>query len=188
MLDTHYFFALSLPDDMKEVIHEMTAPMRKREAFKKWVHPDDYHITLAFLGNAPQDDLESAIDKAESTLCNREGFTLSCNRFGTFGKEDQPRILWMGVNPCSGLHQIREEVYGACEEAGFQLDTRPFAPHITIGRKWNLPTSFLKEWLSGFNTEDTGFHHIKEVVLYKTHMDRTPKYEAVHAIQLKDPS
>jgi RNA 2',3'-cyclic 3'-phosphodiesterase len=188
MLDTHYFFALSLPYDMKKAIKEMTDPIRERGAFKKWVHPDDYHITLAFLGSASQHDLESVIDKVESTLFNREGFTLSCSRFGTFGKEDQPRILWMGVNPSSGLHQIREKVYGACEEVGFHLDTRPFAPHITIGRKWNLPDSFSKEWLNGFNLEDTEPHHIEEVVLYKTHMDRTPKYEAVHVIQLKEPS
>jgi RNA 2',3'-cyclic 3'-phosphodiesterase len=188
MLKTHYFFALSLPNELKKEIHELTAPLREEESFKKWVHPEDYHITLAFLGDASQENLDVAIDTVTHSLHNLGRFPLSLKQFGTFGKSDEPRIFWMGVNPSSSLHQIREKVYEACEEAGFRLDSRPFTPHITIGRKWNKTSSFSKEWLNEFNPGETPSHHITEVVLYQTHMDRSPKYEAIHTIQLNDLS
>ncbi|MGR3765414.1 RNA 2',3'-cyclic phosphodiesterase [Rossellomorea sp. NS-SX7] len=186
MLKTHYFFALSLPNELKKEIHELTAPMREDDFLKKWVHPEDYHITLAFLGNASQEDLDVAIGHVTHSLHNLQSFPLSLKRFGTFGKSDEPRIFWMGVKPSSTLHQIREKVYEACEEAGFQLDSRPFTPHITVGRKWNKPAAFSKECLNEFNPAETPSHRIREVVLYRTHMDRIPKYERIHTIQLND--
>ncbi|OIU70899.1 RNA 2',3'-cyclic phosphodiesterase [Rossellomorea aquimaris] len=188
MLKTHYFFACSLPGEMKKEIERLTAPMKEEDSFKKYVHPEDYHITLAFLGDASHEDLDAAIDHVTESLHKLGSFPLSLKRFGTFGKSDEPRIFWMGVNPSSTLHQIREKVYEACEEAGFQLETRPFTPHITVGRKWNKPSPFSKEWLSGFNPEATPAHLVNEVVLYRTHMDRTPKYEAVHTIHFNESS
>ncbi|WP_175990635.1 RNA 2',3'-cyclic phosphodiesterase [Bacillus sp. Marseille-Q1617] len=186
MLKTHYFFALSLPDEMKKEVHELTVPIVEEDSFKKWVHPEDYHITLAFLGDSSQEDLDQAIDHVTQSLHNLGSFPLSLKRFGTFGKSDEPRIFWMGVNPSSTLHQIREKVYEACEEAGFQLDSRPFTPHITVGRKWNKPSAFSKEWVSEFNPVETHCHTIREIVLYRTHLDRIPKYEQVHTIELNE--
>ncbi|MCA1056845.1 RNA 2',3'-cyclic phosphodiesterase [Rossellomorea aquimaris] len=186
MLQPHYFFALSLPSEMKEEIVELTAPLKEEDPLRKWVHPEDYHITLAFLGQSSGEGLSNAITLVEQSIKTIGCFTLSLSGFGTFGNREAPRIFWMGVQPSPRLHQIREKVFEASEEAGFQLDQKPFSPHITIGRKWKGPSSFSKEWLSGFNPENTRLHQIKEVVLYQTHMDRTPKYEAIHTIQMKD--
>ncbi|MCR8850209.1 RNA 2',3'-cyclic phosphodiesterase [Rossellomorea sp. SC111] len=181
MLKSHYFFALSLSEGTKEYINACMEPMRLDGSFKKWVHPEDYHLTLAFLGSA--DELGPVMDNVGRLA--HPSFPLTLSGFGTFGKSESPRILWMGVEPSGMLHRLRDLVYGACEDAGFQLDQRPFSPHITVGRKWNGEYSFSQEWLNEFQPAERHMFTATEVVLYHTHPDRLPKYEAVHTIPLQ---
>ena len=181
MLKAHYFFALSLPKDTKERIQELTQRAWTRDSFEKWVHPDDYHITLAFLGDSSPQQLDDAIDHIEAQVRSCSSFSLKLNQFGTYGKVDSPRILWLGVHHSPPLHLIRELVYDGCKEVGFQLDSRPFSPHITLGRKWNMDTPFSPVLLNS-----TESFLINEVVLYRTHVDRLPKYEAIHTIPLQN--
>lgn len=181
MLKPHYFFALSLPEETKRYLNGCVEPMRLEGSFKKWVHPEDYHLTLAFLGSA--DELVQVMDKVGRLT--QPSFPLTLSGFGTFGKSDSPRILWMGVEPSDMLHRLRDLVFGACEEAGFQLDQRPFSPHITVGRKWNGETQFTQQWLNEFQPPERHTFTATEVVLYQTHPDRLPKYEAIHTIPLQ---
>ncbi len=185
MLKPHYFFALSLSHDAKTQLHERVGEIQELNAFKKWVHPQDYHLTLAFLGGVDPEELNIAIDNVEKLAQEHSAFSLCFNRFGTFGQEDSPRILWMGVQSSSELHQIHEQVFNGCEEAGFKLDSRPFSPHITVGRKWNKSIPFTKRWLEKFNPDQSVHFSIDEIVLYKTHPDRSPKYEAIYTIPLQ---
>lgn len=178
MLKTHYFFALSLPSETKRYLDECMHLMKAQNSFKKWVHPEDYHLTLAFLGSAEK--LGPVLEKAGSLQL--PPFPLTLERFGTFGKSDSPRILWMGILSSDMLHNVRGRVYGACEETGFQSDKRPFSPHITVGRKWNEQTPFTDEWLNGFQPAASHTFTATEMVLYQTHPDRTPKYEAIYTI------
>jgi RNA 2',3'-cyclic 3'-phosphodiesterase len=107
-------------------------------------------------------------------------FSLTLDHYGTFGKSDSPRILWLGAQPSEILQRVRGRVYGVCEDAGFQLDKRPFSPHITVGRKWNRDFPFTSEWLNSFQPPDTHLFTAREIVLYRTHVDRLPKYEAIY--------
>ena len=181
MLKPHYFLALSLPEETKRYLNDSMEPMRLEDSFKKWVHPEDYHLTLAFLGSA--DELGPVMDKVGRLT--HPSFSLTLSGFGTFGKSDSPRILWMGVEPSDMLHRLRDHVFGACEEAGFQLDQRPFSPHITVGRKWNGEKPFTQQWLNGCKPPERHMFTATEVVLYQTHPDRLPKYEAIHTIPLQ---
>jgi RNA 2',3'-cyclic 3'-phosphodiesterase len=181
MMKTHYFFALSLPEETKRYIRRSTEPMIDEGSFKKWVHPEDYHLTLAFLGSA--DELNTVMDKVGKLHCF--SFPLTLDRFGTFGHRDSPRILWMGVKPSDMLQRVRDLVYGACENAGFQLDKRPFSPHITVGRKWDQEFFFTHKWLNRVQPTDSHTFTATEMVLYRTHPDRMPKYEAIHTIPLQ---
>ncbi|WP_064092695.1 RNA 2',3'-cyclic phosphodiesterase [Rossellomorea aquimaris] len=186
MLKTHYFFALSLPEDTKERIQELTQRAWTQDSFKKWVHPDDYHITLAFLGDSSSHQLNDAIEHIEAKVRSLSSFSLELKQFGTYGKVDSPRILWMGIHYSQPLHLLRELVYDGCKDVGFQLDSRPFSPHITLGRKWNMGIPFSPATLEGTILHTTERFSINEVVLYRTHIDRSPKYEAIHTIPLQN--
>ena len=79
-------------------------------------------------------------------------------------------------------------MFSACEEAGFELETRPFRPHITLARKWIGEEAFQQTLLEIWNelqSEPLAFQ-ANEVVLYQTHLHKTPKYEAIQVFPLTE--
>jgi RNA 2',3'-cyclic 3'-phosphodiesterase len=176
----HYFYALELPNDTKEKLGEICGRLNVALSFKRWVHPQDYHITLAFLGNAPDKMLADSIKKLESGI-ECPPFSLKIQHLGVFGKSDSPRIFWAGVNQQPLLKDAREIVYQVCLDSGFKLETRPFKPHITLARKWTGDNPFTSQLLQEndpFLIEEMKFE-ANNIVLYKTHLGKEPKYEAV---------
>lgn len=183
---THFFFALSLSLETKEALKDLRDHVKRDFPFSRWVHELDYHITLAFLGNADKNKLELANNFIKQRTRASESFLLSIDHLGVFGRQDAPRIFWAGVQTEESLHIVRKQVFSACEQAGFQLETRPFHPHITLARKWpaNIPFSTTK-----FEDEKSLNKPISfmasNIVLYQTHLDKTPKYEEIASFPLK---
>ncbi|MGD6840971.1 RNA 2',3'-cyclic phosphodiesterase [Bacillus infantis] len=185
-MQTHYFFAVRLPEDAKERLKLKCGAAAEMLEFQKWVHYLDYHITLAFLGNAGKDKLQHAAGLVGKALLEEEAFSLSTSKFGVFGKPEQPRIFWADTAAQPRLAEVRQKVFDACTEAGFQLELRPFKPHITLARRWAGSSPFDPALLENESllTETISFP-AAEVVLYQTHMDRSPKYEAIEVYTLK---
>ncbi|WHX99654.1 RNA 2',3'-cyclic phosphodiesterase [Neobacillus sp. DY30] len=176
---THFFFAIKIPTEIKLIMQSNIERLKEILPFSRWVHHEDLHITLAFLGNAPSEKLSIALENVREALSEFKGFSLEINKLGTFGKADSPRIFWMDTKESNELSNVREKVFTACVEAGFQLETRPFKPHITLARKWSgnqvFHKSLLDTWIE-LQSEPLVFN-VNEVVLYQTHLDKTPKYE-----------
>lgn len=182
----HYFFAVKLPDEAKQFLKRWVEINKLQFPFKRWVHYEDYHITLAFLGFAEQEKLEQAISGVYQALVDFEPFKLTFNELGVFGNKTSPRIFWAGVNESETLSMIQKKVYNQCKETGFELDRKPFRPHITLARKWNSEQSFSKGKLSPVTIEGESLtFQVKEIVLYETHLDKTPKYQEYHRFKLK---
>ncbi|AIM15930.1 RNA 2',3'-cyclic phosphodiesterase [Neobacillus sp.] len=184
---THFFFALKIPEETKLKIKDHMEKLKAELPFSRWVHYQDLHITLAFLGAAPEEKLKAAISNVKVALQGQTAFLLKINQLGIFGMEAAPRVFWADTEESKELIVIRKKVYEACEKAGFQLETRPFRPHITLARKWRKETPFQKELLEiwgKLQPEPLPFQ-AEEVVLYQTHLHQTPKYEVIQAFPLK---
>lgn len=179
-MQPHYFFALVLPDDVKEMIAE---EMKKRnDPFKRFVHREDYHLTLAFVGAAALSDLQKACAFIEERAGHTPIFDLKLTSLGTFGPKASPRIFWVGTNEPAPLFQLQKEVASACRAAGISIDEKPFRPHITTARKWVGSESYkpveCPEWPS---------FPITEVALYETIMSTGPKYVKKWSCLLNEP-
>ncbi|MBY0124149.1 RNA 2',3'-cyclic phosphodiesterase [Bacillus sp. S/N-304-OC-R1] len=184
---THFFFAISLPIETKLKLKEECSIIKENLSFQRWVHHEDYHITLAFLGSAPNDKLQKAQKLVGEGIKDQKSFPLQITGLGVFGRPDSPRIFWADTYKEKRLSVIRDIVFSSCTEAGFQLETRPFKPHITLARKWAgsapLHASRLEE-NNPFMDCPLKFT-ASEVVLYQTHLDKTPKYEKIAIFPLE---
>lgn len=184
---SHYFWAVKLPDETKQLMHDRVEQEKELFLFQRWVHKADYHITLAFLGFAEEEKLQTSVRLIEKALQHETAFSLKLNHIGVFGSRQNPRIFWGGVAEEKRLFQLQSLVYQACQSAGFTLEKRPFAPHVTLARKWKGQT-FNEQWLlehNPFKEQEIQFP-VKEVVLYRTNMDSTPKYEVIRTVILAD--
>lgn len=175
MNNHHYFFAVKLPQEVKILLSEWVESHKEDFPFGRWVHPEDYHITLAFLGYADGMKLQKAIETLGKFLSEERSFSLNLNKLGTFGSEKNPRIFWADVEKSDALNQIQKKVYQQCLGLGFELDKKPFRPHITLARKWMSEEAFDPNKLTKV-VEDNSFT-VNEIILYETHLDKTPKYK-----------
>ena len=183
---SHYFFAVRIPEQTKTIMKEHIEKLKEWLPFSRWVHYQDIHITLAFLGAAAPEKLAAAEKNVKDALNNADSFFLEINHLGIFGKIDSPRVFWADTEESDELKRIRKEVFSSCTQAGFQLETRPFRPHITLARKWKGEGFFRQELLNKWEElqPEPLMFEAREVVLYQTHLDKVPKYEVVKIFPL----
>ncbi|UAL46586.1 RNA 2',3'-cyclic phosphodiesterase [Sutcliffiella horikoshii] len=173
---THYFVAVPLPQPLKEAFHLYKKELKSHFPFTRWVHPEDLHITLAFLGDLEEGQKDKLTTLLKETVTNHQRFSLTLSDLGTFGNPQSPRIFWYGIEKSTELNLLRKSVYDACEMVGLQLDTRPFHPHITVARKWKGPGSIDHNLLPVHSSQKETFE-VNDIILYETHLNRLPKYE-----------
>ena len=185
---THYFWAVRIPDRVKQTIHDELIQIKPIFEFKRWVDLRDYHITLAFLGSVNKQQLLSVISLVEDAIKQQKAFPLEIKGLNVFGSPTSPRIFWGAVNEVNALFQLQKIVHNTCLAAGFSLETRPYHPHITFARKWGKEEAFKMNDLVTHNPfrEKILPFQVSEVVLYKSNLESTPKYEPIAVFSLVD--
>lgn len=180
---SHIFVGIQVPGVIGETLSTWANEYRNQIPLKQWTHQQDFHITLAFLGDSNQGNLtllkESFTKIAETAL----GFKLQITGTGIFGNPKTPRVLWAGVEKEAGLFQLQKDIYSACKNAGYKLDERPYKPHITLGKKWggSAPVNF-----KGIYSGETKLTwNVKDFVIFEINPKTTPKYQPVERFLLQ---
>jgi len=184
----NYFLAVSLPQFIQKRIHQYAVKLEQKYPFKSWVSLGDYHITLVFLGKIDTGYLTELEQELSPVIEQHPAFHITVDRIGSFGKEEQPRVLWNGVVANKTLHMLQGDLYRKCAEFAFHLDERPFRPHITLARKWNGRVKLKPSELEGkFNMGAKACSWTaNEVVLYRSRSKQTPMYQQVYKFSLNE--
>ncbi|WP_332649548.1 RNA 2',3'-cyclic phosphodiesterase [Lysinibacillus sp. 54212] len=187
-MNTHYFWAVRLPDFIKQNIYEELTSINQIFQFNRWVHRNDYHITLAFLGSVDQQQLQLVIERVGNAIKDEKAFSLQIQGLNIFGNNKTPQIFWASIYPENKLLPLQKIVHKKCVEVGFELENRPYHPHITLARKWIGEKDFKMELLDRYNPfrEQPLSFQAEEVVLYKSNLEKIPKYERIAAFALNN--
>jgi 2'-5' RNA ligase len=128
------FVALNLPKKEKDRIYRAARPLRDMELPVRWIPPENFHVTLKFLGEVPEHRLE-AVEAALSGVAQAtQRMDLEISGFGAFPTIRRPRVLWVGVEPTPALRCLKQDIEWALSDCGFDRETRAFHPHLTLGR------------------------------------------------------
>jgi len=187
-MNKHFFIAVPLPLSIKNALNEKCETIKTKMHFKRRVHLEDYHITLAFLGNADLEQLQIVLEEIKEGLRKLPPFKLKIQGLDIFGRKEYPRILWASIFESQPLNNVRDIVYKECVKAGFDLDNKPFVPHITVARKWNETHGKMPIELVMTEELELPKFLVEEVVLYETKFEEIPKYHRKAVIRLDDLS
>ena len=122
------FVALELPSTMRARLSFLAGGLPG----VRWVPPENYHITLRFIGELPgwrADEVDQALAGVRAP-----GFTLKLSGVGTFEKAGRLASLWVGVERCAALEHLQTKVETALQRAGVERERRRFQPHVTLAR------------------------------------------------------
>jgi RNA 2',3'-cyclic 3'-phosphodiesterase len=127
------FIAIELTNEIRKAVEELLGELRNAAPQAKWVRAENLHVTLKFIGGTEPDKLV-AIQNALGSLRSPEPVALDFQGLGFFPNEKRPRVFWMGMKASSNLSTLAEAIDHAMHKLGFPLETRPFAPHLTLAR------------------------------------------------------
>ena len=121
------FVAIDLPESAVEAVARLQAALPVGQPVKA----ENFHLTLAFLGEQP----EALIEEAHHGLqrISAPDFDLKLAGLDTFGGEG-PKILFVGAAKNEPLGHLRKLVRSAMHGAGIQLNRERFRPHVTLAR------------------------------------------------------
>lgn len=153
----------------------------------KWTNPDNIHITLSFLG----DTEENLIDRIKIMLKEKsEGsgkFELIIRGSGVFRNLNDPRIIWIGIEPSEILMRLNGIILKGLKELGVNTEERPFKPHLTIGRIKHLnDKESLEALMEKYQDSEIQRTRVTEVILFESILLQSgPVYKPITRINLE---
>ncbi len=129
------FIAISMPPPVQNMVENIQDRFKQIRAPIRWVKPSNLHLTLKFLGNITEEQIEGAKKCLKVAGQDVNSFTLKTTETGGFPNLNYPKVLWLGFSDPDGqLHKLVENIELQLQKIGFQRESRKFTPHLTIGR------------------------------------------------------
>lgn len=181
------FVAVLIADEIKNRILKAQEQVRKLAPDVKWVAPENFHVTLKFLGNIEEEKLPEVYEAVESVSRRYSPFNLSISGIGAFPKPERARVVWVGIQDGSEhLKNIANAIDLELAKIGFEKEKREFKSHITIGRvKTNAPTRELARGIYEVDAQGLGSQQVDCVVVMQSDLQlEGPVYSPLKVIKL----
>ncbi|MCX6769564.1 MAG: RNA 2',3'-cyclic phosphodiesterase [Candidatus Micrarchaeota archaeon] len=124
------FVAVVAPQEAHAKIEKAALPLQGALGVKV-LPPDNWHLTLKFLGEVPDGKVKE-IEAALATV-RFSPFTVSLSGAGAYPNENFPRAIWVG-GKSEGAEELAKKVEEALAPLGLPADDKKFSVHLTVAR------------------------------------------------------
>jgi RNA 2',3'-cyclic 3'-phosphodiesterase len=178
------FIAIDLDDDARAAVgaeqKRLAAALRGTSRSSiRWVRPDHMHLTLVFLGEVEAARAEALIEETRRDVAFAP-FDLVFAGAGVFPPRGAPNVIWIGVT--AGVETaiaLQTELAQRAARHGVALETRPFRPHLTVGR-WRDSRSADRDCVLAAGDRVVTSLHVDHATLYQSHLSPAgPSYTAL---------
>lgn len=128
------FLALELGDAVLGKLASAIAPLRNAAPDLAWTRDEQRHLTLKFFGSVEPERLGGIVQMTDSIAQTHRPFAMELGGVGAFPNFRRARVVWVGVEHEARLELLHHDVEVAAAELGFEIEGRPFRPHITLAR------------------------------------------------------
>ena len=177
------FIAFPIPRDMANALGDLAAQMAYQDKSNavRWVDQANYHVTLAFMGEQDERDLEDLAELLDIHL-SQTSLSISIRHFSPF-PESRPKLIAAMLDRNDTLMELQRQVIASLTASAINVDKRRFIPHITLGRYRHSKNNFAGAIPTSVNlTAD-----ITDVAIYESVL--TPsgaEYEPIFRFPLDD--
>jgi 2'-5' RNA ligase len=121
------FTGLEIPADVAQAL----AVLRGGLPGARWIDPENYHVTLRFIG-----DVDDVVAHEVASLLGsvrREAFELRVEDLKSFGGR-KPRAVVATLGPGQAVMELQAEHERLMQRVGLEPEGRKFIPHVTLAR------------------------------------------------------
>jgi 2'-5' RNA ligase len=148
-----------------------------------WVDPHNLHLTLHFLGELDDARLPLLRDVLAPAL-DLDAPRIALAGWGVFPPRGPARVIWLGVTAGAGALASAHAVLGErLRSAGITPESRPFSPHLTIGRVKVPSGQHWNRLAAGMPPVPVGEWDLRACTLFQSHLSPVgPTYRALLSI------
>ena len=176
------FVATDVPEDVRRRLADATRPWHDRVEGARWVTPENWHVTMKFLGSVYPRLLSWVTDQVRAAASSGEPFTSALTELGAFPSARRARVLWAGLDDPQGRYASLASTLDGLLEREFDPEKRAFTPHLTVARfKVQGP---LPEELLATDVRSHPFP-VEHLTLYRSYLQRpAARYEPLERFPL----
>ena len=129
------FISVSLPREIVNIKKMLQSTINSKGAEIKWVRDGNMHLTLKFIGYAPETSVDDINNTLKSVTEEFSTISLSLVGSGCFPRPERARTLWVGIDgELDKLDDFVDAINAHLEPLGFPIEERKFIPHVTLAR------------------------------------------------------
>lgn len=133
------FAAIVPPEQPHADLESFVEIRREVESDLRWTPSHLWHVTLAFMAEVAEHDLDVVVDAIASAASRHSPIPLQLNGAGVFPNPAEARVVWMDVrsDSPSGLADLESLALGvrrACGRVGASAAGGDYRPHLTLAR------------------------------------------------------
>lgn len=153
------FTAIEIPTEVSQAL----AAARGGLFGARWMEPEDYHVTLRFIGDVDARTADEIADCLQAV--RRAALTIEFEGLAWFGG-DKPRAIIAKVRSTPALSELQGELERLMRRLGLAPETRNFLPHVTLARLRSSSPLAVADYLSSRGALDVSGFEAPRVVLY----------------------
>lgn len=139
------FLAVPVAEPALAAAQQVRGALTERVAEVRWASPETLHLTVHFFGSIEDERAAAAVDAVQPIANRTTPFDVVLDRLGAFPPRGSPRVLWLGpARDIAPLTAFALECRDALAAAGFDVETRKYHAHCTLGRPrrpWSEPAA-----------------------------------------------
>ena len=179
------FVALEPPVHVVEHLDDFLDVRRDAGGAPRWSPADQWHVTLAFMGAAPERVAEDLVEGVGAVAARTTPVPLALAGGGCFPDVSRARVLFAGVSGGDALAPVAASVRAACSVVGAGPSGGPFRPHITLAR-FGRPADATR-WVRVMDAYAGPPWTATELTVVASHLPRTPGHRPRHEVLARLP-
>lgn len=130
-----FFVALEIPTESKEQLEIVQQRLNKLIPQIRLTDNDKLHLTIAFVGDQPDDLKNLLVEAMKKAAEGIKAFTVTPGYIDGFPHLHDARVLWVGMKgDVDKLFILRERIKDGLINLGLDVDDRRYIPHIAIAK------------------------------------------------------
>ncbi len=126
------FVALDIDDNIREHITRFVDGVREFAPEGRWARPESLHITLKFIGERADEEVDEIKQTLEKT--EADAVEMKFRGYGFFPSAQVPRVFWLGIQADSKLVALARAVNKRLAALDISKEEHAFNPHLTLAR------------------------------------------------------